>query len=181
MRPALVHRPSAIDRPVAARLGSDKGKLQVRDRTRIGCSRRLRLEPGSLTELQLPDASLDGAITINTVYFLDGVAPALREFARVRRPGGRVVIGVGDPDAMAKMPFTEHGFHLRPIAELMNQAGPWFSRPDPVVRFPTAARNFSEETYLMFRPRPRWVTRPASSSRRKSALAVAGEISASSP
>jgi SAM-dependent methyltransferase len=79
---------------------------------------RLRLEPGSLTELPLPDSSLDGAITVNTVYFLDDLAPALRELARVLRPGGRVVIGIGDPDAMAEMPFTEHGFRLRSIPEL---------------------------------------------------------------
>jgi arsenite methyltransferase len=79
---------------------------------------RLRLESGSLTRLPLPDSSLDGAITVNTVYFLDDLAPALLELARVLRPAGRVVIGIGDPDAMAKMPFTEHGFHLRPIAEL---------------------------------------------------------------
>jgi SAM-dependent methyltransferase len=79
---------------------------------------RLRLESGSLTGLPLPDSSLDGAITVNTVYFLDDLAPALRELARVLRPGGRVVIGIGDPDAMADMPFTEHGFHLRSIPEL---------------------------------------------------------------
>jgi arsenite methyltransferase len=79
---------------------------------------RLRLESGSLTGLPLPDSSLDGAITVNTIYFLDDLAPALREFARVLRPGGRVVIGIGDPDGMADMPFTEHGFHLRPIPEI---------------------------------------------------------------
>jgi arsenite methyltransferase len=79
---------------------------------------RLRLESGSLTDLPLPDSSLDGAITVNTVYFLDDLAPALRELARVLSPGGRAVIGIGDPDAMATMPFTAHGFTLRSIAEL---------------------------------------------------------------
>lgn len=79
---------------------------------------RLRLESGSLTDLPLPVSSLDGAITVNTIYFLDDLAPALREFGRVLRPGGRVVIGIGDPDAMEEMPFTGHGFHLRSIPEL---------------------------------------------------------------
>jgi arsenite methyltransferase len=112
-----------LDRPeVSEAVGIDfSPAMLTAARKRFGAELadgRLRLESGSLTELPLPDASLDGAITINTVYFLDDLAPALREFARVLRPGGRVVIGVGDPDAMAKMPFTEHGFHLRPIAEL---------------------------------------------------------------
>jgi SAM-dependent methyltransferase len=79
---------------------------------------RLRLESGSLTELPLPDSSLDGAITVNTVYFLDDLDPMLRELRRVLRPAGRVAIGIGDPDAMAEMPFTEHGFRLRSIPEL---------------------------------------------------------------
>jgi arsenite methyltransferase len=112
-----------LDRPeVSEAVGIDfSPAMLTAARKRFGAELadgRLRLEPGSLTELPLPDSSLDGAITINTVYFLDDLAPALREFARVLRPGGRVVIGVGDPDAMAKMPFTKHGFHLRPIAEL---------------------------------------------------------------
>jgi arsenite methyltransferase len=78
----------------------------------------LRLEAGSLTELPLEDASLDGAITVNTIYFVEDLGAALRELARTLRPGGRVVIGLGDPEAMADMAFTAHGFRLRSIADL---------------------------------------------------------------
>ncbi len=51
---------------------------------------------------------------------------ALTEVARVLRPGGRLVLGVGDPEAMARMPFTKHGFILRPISQVvehLNAAG----------------------------------------------------------
>jgi SAM-dependent methyltransferase len=78
----------------------------------------LRLESGSLTTLPLPDASLDGAITVNTIYFISDLGTALRECARTLRPAGRLVIGVGDPEAMDRMPFTAHGFRLRPLADL---------------------------------------------------------------
>ena len=27
-------------------------------------------------------------------------------------------LGIGDPEAMARMPFTAHGFRLRPVAEV---------------------------------------------------------------
>jgi len=37
----------------------------------------------------------------------------------VLRPGGRLALGVGDPTAMAKMPFTKHGFMLRPVSEVI--------------------------------------------------------------
>jgi len=79
---------------------------------------RLRVLEGSLTELPLADASLDAVITVNTVYFVPELDRACAELARVLRPKGRVVIGIGDPDGMAKMPFTGYGFHLRPVAEL---------------------------------------------------------------
>jgi arsenite methyltransferase len=80
---------------------------------------RLRLAHGSLTALPLEDTSLDAAITVNTVYFVDDLDTACAELARVLRPGGRAVVGIGDPDAMARMPFTSYGFTLRPIDDVI--------------------------------------------------------------
>ncbi|MEV5652216.1 methyltransferase domain-containing protein [Nocardia sp. NPDC052254] len=77
---------------------------------------QLRVLEGGLTELPLADASLDAAITVNTVYFVDELDRVCAELARVLRPAGRVVIGIGDPEAMARMPFTANGFRLRPVA-----------------------------------------------------------------
>jgi len=80
---------------------------------------RVRVTKGSMLELPLPDNSLDAVITNNTVYFLDEVGRALSELHRVLKPGGRLVIGIGDPDVMARAPVTAHGFHLRPVADLI--------------------------------------------------------------
>ncbi|MEV4124791.1 class I SAM-dependent methyltransferase [Nocardia sp. NPDC049707] len=77
---------------------------------------RMQLAQGSMTELPLTDAALDAAIT---VYFVPDLAAAYAELARVVRPGGSLVVGIGDPDAMAKMPFTAYGFTLRPVAEVI--------------------------------------------------------------
>ncbi|MFD5175751.1 methyltransferase domain-containing protein [Nocardia sp. NPDC058379] len=88
-------------------------------RARSAADPRLVLAEGTLTALPLPDASLDAAITVNTLYFLDDLPAACAELARVLRPGGAAVVGIGDPDAMAKMPFTPYGFTLRPVAEVV--------------------------------------------------------------
>jgi ubiquinone/menaquinone biosynthesis C-methylase UbiE len=80
--------------------------------------RRLRLSEGSLTALPLDDGCLDAAITVNTVYFIADLDQACRELARVLRPGGRVVVGIGDPDAMARLPFIRYGFTLRPVHDV---------------------------------------------------------------
>ncbi|MFC3963800.1 class I SAM-dependent methyltransferase [Nocardia jiangsuensis] len=78
----------------------------------------LQVAAGSLTALPLRDGVLDAAITVNTVYFVDDLPAAFAELARTIRPGGVAVVGIGDPDAMVKLPFTAHGFRLRPADEV---------------------------------------------------------------
>jgi len=90
-----------------------------RAKSKFGSDGRLRLSRGSLTELPLDDGSVDALITVNTVYFISELDAACRELARVLRPGGRAVIGIGDPDVMARLPFTKHGFTIRPVGEIV--------------------------------------------------------------
>ncbi|TMF42387.1 MAG: class I SAM-dependent methyltransferase [Chloroflexi bacterium] len=81
-------------------------------------SSRLHLHTGSITQLPLDDASIQAAITINTIYFIADLNRAFSELARILTPSGRVVVGIGDPEAMARMPTTPYGFKLRPVAEI---------------------------------------------------------------
>ncbi len=80
---------------------------------------RLHLYSGRMESLPLEDSALDAIISTNTIYFVPDLAAALTELVRVLRPGGRLVLGIGDPDRMSKMPFTRHGFRLRPIDEVV--------------------------------------------------------------
>ncbi len=91
---------------------------------------RLSIHQGDLVDLPLPDDSLDALITINTVYFVSELDRALAEIARVLRPTGTAVIGVGDPAVMAAMPVTAHGFTVRPIEDLVRHLrGAGFAEP----------------------------------------------------
>lgn len=90
-----------------------------RDQAAAVGSGRLNVQDGSLTLLPLPEASLDGALTVNTLYFVDDLPAAVEELHRVLRPGGRLVIGIGDPQTMRRLPYTAHGFRLRPAAEVI--------------------------------------------------------------
>ncbi|MGW4529015.1 class I SAM-dependent methyltransferase [Amycolatopsis sp. NPDC004378] len=80
---------------------------------------RLRLHEGSMTALPLEAGSADAVVSTNTVYFVDDLGSAFAEVARVLAPGGKFVLGVGDPDLMAKSAMlTGNGFRIRPVAEL---------------------------------------------------------------
>lgn len=83
---------------------------------------RLSLHAASLTDLPLPWASLDGAITINTIYFIADLDRAFSELARALRPSRHAVVGVADPEWMSKQPTTEHGFRIRPVSEVLDAA-----------------------------------------------------------
>lgn len=80
---------------------------------------RLELHEAAMAALPLPDGSLDGLISTNTIYFIEDLAPAFGQLARVLRPSGRAVLGVADPLMMARMPFTKHGFRIRPVADVV--------------------------------------------------------------
>ena len=80
---------------------------------------RLHLHAGSLTDLPLADGSLDAAITVNTIYFLPELDTAFSELARCLKPSGRAVVGIADPVMMRKLAFTQHGFHIRPVADVV--------------------------------------------------------------
>ncbi len=79
----------------------------------------MKLLHGSLTGLPIGDKSLDAAITVNTLYFVDDLDAACAELFRVLRVGGLAVVGIGDPDAMARLPFTAYGFKLRPVRDVV--------------------------------------------------------------
>ncbi|MEG8179180.1 methyltransferase domain-containing protein [Nocardia terpenica] len=80
----------------------------------------LALHGATILRLPFPDASLDAALTVHTLYFLDDPEPACREWARVLRPHGRLVLVFGDPVAMTELPFTAYGFRLRPVATIVD-------------------------------------------------------------
>lgn len=55
---------------------------------------RSEIVEASVTALPFGDASFDAVVSADVLYHLDDDALALREYARVLRPGGRIVINV---------------------------------------------------------------------------------------
>lgn len=95
-------------------------RARHRFRRDIGAG-RLTLRQGSLVKLPFDDGQLSGLITVNTIYFVTELDRVFAELARVVNRSGRIVIGLADPDAMAKLPTSSHGFHLRPVPEVVER------------------------------------------------------------
>lgn len=114
--------PLLLDRvgPAGRVYGIDISRLAVdlarRRHRRAVAHGRMVLYEAPMSQLPVADAVLDGIITVNTVYFVPELGQSFAELARVLSPTGRLVVGVADPDAMARMPVTATGFELRPVA-----------------------------------------------------------------
>ncbi|MBM2619863.1 methyltransferase domain-containing protein [Actinoplanes sp. LDG1-06] len=98
-------------------------RLTLVDFSPVMCE-RLRSVPGATVlredaaSLPFPDASFDLLIANHMLYHLDDPEAALREFARVLRPGGRLAMGLNGTG------------HLAELSEI----GPAIGRPDHTLR-----------------------------------------------
>jgi arsenite methyltransferase len=81
---------------------------------------RLALHDGSLTRLPFADGTVNGVVTVNTIYFVAELQQAFTELARVTAHSGRIVVGVANPETLGKLPFTDDSFRLRPIPEVID-------------------------------------------------------------
>lgn len=79
---------------------------------------RLHLHEASMERFSVATGSVDAVVSSNTIYFVDDLETALVELVRVLRPGGRLVLGVDDPEAMVTRPFARHGLRVRSLDEV---------------------------------------------------------------
>ncbi len=82
---------------------------------------------GDLEALPFDDASFDAVAAVNSVFYAADMAQAMRELARVIRPGGRVVVTAwGPPDKCEFLTAVMPG-----LAPLMPPPPPGASPPHP--------------------------------------------------
>ena len=79
---------------------------------------RLQLMRGDVAALPFDDASFDRVVSVHTIYFWRDVERALREIARVLRPGGELVLGTATKEFLSKRRASQHGYRLFDEGEL---------------------------------------------------------------
>ncbi|MFI7304223.1 class I SAM-dependent methyltransferase [Micromonospora aurantiaca] len=103
---------------------SHRGRLTVTDFSPAMCARLHEVPDAGVlrcdaTHLPFRAGAVDALIANSMLYHLDDPDAALREFARVLRPGGRLAVAVNGRDHMAEL----------------NALGPAIGCPDLAVRF----------------------------------------------
>ncbi len=85
-----------------------------------------RFIEGAAEALPLPDAAVDCATSVNTLYFWQDLDTVPRELWRVIAPGGRLVLGWQTADSVRAWPGHIHGFRAwddAPILSAVARAG----------------------------------------------------------
>ena len=73
---------------------------------------RLRIERAVVESLPLGDDCFDAAMSLNTIMFWTDVAKGLRELARILMPGGRLVLGLPDPEHVRSVGLAAQGHRV---------------------------------------------------------------------
>lgn len=87
---------------------------------------RLHLYRASAESLPLPPATVNRAVSVNSLYFWPDPAAALAELGRVVKPEGRLALVFEPARELRKWPGHRYGFRLFEVAEvkaLMEAAG----------------------------------------------------------
>ena len=88
---------------------------------------RASLHCAGLESLPFADATFDGALVLNVLYFCDQEGQMLANLKRVLKPGGRLVAYVTHRETMQNWPFARAGLHRlfdeRELVDLLADGG----------------------------------------------------------
>lgn len=92
---------------------------------------RARFLLGEAHALLVESAAYDAVFTANTIYFWPDPEAVLREFYRVLKPGGVLLMALRSEETMKALPFTEYGFtrYSRARLEALMAASPFGASP----------------------------------------------------
>jgi arsenite methyltransferase len=75
---------------------------------------RLELRQGRVESMPFENEQFDRARAVNTIYFWPDLGGAMREFRRILRPGGRLVLGFLSDQDIGRAGLDRYGFQRHP-------------------------------------------------------------------
>ena len=102
--------------------GFDYSPTMVQEAERINAEwveqERAQFVLGDVSSIPFPDKSFSKIFTVNTIYFWKDTPFVLKEFRRMLKPGGSVIISIRPKRQMKNYPFTKYGFTMYSKSEL---------------------------------------------------------------
>ena len=86
----------------------------------------IKVHCGDCDDAPIAAQSLDGIFAVNLLYFIQDLGDLFSTLQLWLRPGGKVVLGVRSAHSLRAAPFTEFGFHIRELEDIirsLNRAG----------------------------------------------------------
>jgi len=86
----------------------------------------VELHRADAAAMPFADGSCDGIVTVNTIYFWKDPEAVLREFRRILKPGGRLVLGMARKEIAQWIPAAWFGFRLyssAAVEHILGEAG----------------------------------------------------------
>lgn len=81
---------------------------------------------GDYGDAAVSPQSLDGVFAVNLLYFIADLPAFFTRLQQWLKPGGRLVLGIRSRRSLQAAPFTDFGFHIRELEDIishLNQAG----------------------------------------------------------
>ena len=92
---------------------------QVAEKTlRKACTAQIDVHSGDCHDVLVGDASLDGLIAVNVLYFIDDLDGLLAQIRPWFKPNSRCVLGIRPARTLESLRFHELGHHIRSPEEI---------------------------------------------------------------
>jgi precorrin-6B methylase 2 len=115
----LVQTIGPAGRYLGIEISSDMAKLAEQALRNIG-EAQIDVHAGDCHDVLVEDASIDGLMAVNVLYFIDDLDGLLARIKPWFKPGGRCVFGIRPAQTLESLRFDEFGYHIRSPEDIGN-------------------------------------------------------------
>jgi len=92
----------------------------IADRLSARGATTIQVHCGDCNDAPIASQSADGVLAVNLLYFIADLPAFFTRLHGWLKPGGRAVFGLRSSPALKGMPFTQYGFHVRGLEDIIS-------------------------------------------------------------
>lgn len=115
----LVKTIGSAGRYLGIEISRDMALIAEKSLRDIGAA-QIDVHPGDCHDATVAEASIDGLMAVNVLYFIDDLDALLARIRPWFKPDGRCVFGIRPAHTLKTLRFDEFGYHIRSPEEIGN-------------------------------------------------------------